>query len=257
MTLSAQTVRPGDVLFVQVVGAKTTPTGSLGRRPLIFYAQGSHHEAIAAIPLETPEGPLEASVQTGGPTPLVQRVTVTQAHFAEKTLTVESRFAEPPAEVKERTTSDKRAVHAAESLPLGPRLFTRTFIWPRPPRFTGHFGDKRTYNGKLANQHYAADLSGRVGDEVVATNDGRVTLVRDCYLTGNTIVLAHGAGIYSTYAHLSRVDVREGEIVRAGGLLGAVGRSGRATGPHLHFAVHADGLYVNPESLVTLSFPDK
>jgi murein DD-endopeptidase MepM/ murein hydrolase activator NlpD len=256
MTLSASTVHPGDIVFVQVVGAKGVPTGHLGSRPLTFYAQGHHHEAVAAIPLETTEGPLEASVETGGPAPLVQRLTVTEAHFAEKTLTVAAQFAEPPLEVKDRTAADRRAVHAAEDLPLGPRLFTRAFVWPRPPRFTGHFGDKRTYNGKLANQHYAADLVGRVGDEVVATNDGRVTLVRDCYLTGNTIVVAHGAGIYSTYAHLSRVDVREGQTVRAGTVLGAVGKTGRATGPHLHFAVRADGLYVNPETLVTLSFPD-
>ena len=95
---------------------------------------------------------------------------------------------------------------------------------------------------------------GRIGDLVVAANDGVVTLARDCYSSGNTILIHHGAELYSAYFHLSHMDVKPGANVHRGQKIGEVGKTGRVTGPHLHFGVKLAGHYVDPESLLRLDF---
>jgi len=174
--------------------------------------------------------------------------------FAHHELEVERRFVEPPApEVEHRIEQDREAFARAFSQSAAPPLFTRPFALPRRARITARFGEERTLNGGAGrSQHYGTDLAGKVGDPVAAANDGRVVLVRDCWASGLTIILWHGAGVYSTYFHLSRARVREGERVRRGQRLGLVGRSGRVTGPHLHWGVKVGDLYVDPESVLRL-----
>ena len=258
VTLSTTTARPGDVILLTLLGSAGTPQGNLGGRPLDWYRDTGHWEALSALPLEVKPGKIQAWVEVKS-APARRRwtgeLTLQAATFPAQTLAVESRFAEPPPDVAQKMAEDRAVAQKAFSLRSASRLFRRKFSWPRPPHFTAHFGDRRLYNGKLSNQHYAADLAGRQGDSVLASNDGRVVLVRELYLTGNTVVVFHGVSLFTSYAHLSRVDVKEGDWVQRGDALGRVGKTGRATGPHLHFAVHADGLYVNPESLLLLKFP--
>jgi murein DD-endopeptidase MepM/ murein hydrolase activator NlpD len=116
----------------------------------------------------------------------------------------------------------------------------------------GRFGDQRVYNGDVQGVHYGLDLKGRTGDPVAAANAGRVVLARHCYLSGRTVVVWHGAGVYTAYLHLSRMDVKPGQRVARGERLGRVGSTGRSTGPHLHWGVKVDGLWVDPESLLRL-----
>ena len=114
------------------------------------------------------------------------------------------------------------------------------------------FGDKRVFNGKMQSQHYGVDLDGAVGAPIIAAQDGEVVLVRHCYTSGRTVLLYHGAGVYSAYFHMSRTRVRAGQRVRRGQRIGDVGKTGRVTGPHLHFSMRVDGLYVDPASVLAL-----
>src|SRR5690606_28296371 len=109
------------------------------------------------------------------------------------------------------------------------------------------------FNGSLASVHYGLDLRGAVGAPIHAANAGVVVMVRDCFTSGNTVIVDHGAGLYTLYFHLSRFDVTEGQRVERGQLLGAVGSTGRVTGPHLHWSVHVDGRYVDPQRLLELA----
>ncbi len=117
---------------------------------------------------------------------------------------------------------------------------------------TAPFGDRRTFNGNTQSQHYGIDLDGKTGAPIVAANDGTVVLIRDCYTSGNTVIVHHGAGLYSLYFHLSKFLVKEGAKVKRGQRLGLVGRTGRVTGPHLHWSMKVGDLYVDPASILRL-----
>ena len=246
--------RPGDVLLVIVNGAQKVPSGTAGERELSFYPAGDHHEALVAIPLETEPGPVVVTVDGDG-TELTAVLDVQPGNFPQRELTVNKKFIAPSASEKARIAADQRAFNRAYRTPFGPRVFSTGFAHPRDSEITARFGDQRTLNGKKKSVHYGLDLDGQVGDPILAANDGTVILVRDCYTSGNTVLVWHGGGVITGYFHLSAFKVKTGAKVKRGDLLGLVGKTGRVTGPHLHFVTRVGDLYVNPESLLALPFP--
>jgi len=102
---------------------------------------------------------------------------------------------------------------------------------------TGVFGSQRLYNGEERSWHNGVDWAAAVGTPVRAPADGVVRLARDTFMSGNLVMLDHGLGVSTVYAHLDRMDVRVGQSVRAGDVLGTVGTTGRSSGPHLHWGV--------------------
>ena len=117
-------------------------------------------------------------------------------------------------------------------------------------RISSPFGSRRLLNGTLTQGHSGTDYAAPEGTSVLAAADGKVALIHpDMFYTGGTILIDHGYGIYTTYCHLSRIDVKEGQLVKAGDPIAAVGSTGRATGPHLHFGLSWYGVRLNPEDL--------
>jgi murein DD-endopeptidase MepM/ murein hydrolase activator NlpD len=133
-----------------------------------------------------------------------------------------------------------------------PRLWSLPLTLPRPGRITSPYGGAREYNGRVTSRHTGTDFAGAVGTPVVAPARGVVALVADFYLAGKALYLDHGAGLVTGYFHLSGTDVVEGDTVAAGQRIGAVGRSGRVTGPHLHWIMRYGVISVDPMSLVEL-----
>jgi murein DD-endopeptidase MepM/ murein hydrolase activator NlpD len=125
-------------------------------------------------------------------------------------------------------------------------------VRPRPTRITSGFGSGREFNGRVTDRHMGTDFAGKVGAPVRAAGRAVVVLVARFYLAGNAVYLDHGGGLVTGYFHLSRVVVAAGDTVAAGQVIGAVGRSGRATGPHLHWIARYGGITVNPVSLFAL-----
>ena len=134
------------------------------------------------------------------------------------------------------------------------RLWAGPFRLPRSSRITSSFGTARVFNGEVQSRHLGTDFAGAVGEPVVAAGRGIVALVANFYLAGGTIYLDHGGGLVTAYFHLSRAYVRQGQVVRAGQRIGAVGRSGRVTGPHLHWVARYGTISVDPMSLLQI-FP--
>ena len=132
------------------------------------------------------------------------------------------------------------------------RLWREPFVAPRSSRITSEFGTAREFNGKVTSRHLGLDFAGAVGDPVRATNRGRVALIARFYLAGNVVYLDHGEGLISAYFHLSRTDVKQGDIVERGQIIGAVGQTGRVTGPHLHWVTRYGGTTVSPMSVLDL-----
>ena len=117
-------------------------------------------------------------------------------------------------------------------------------------RISSPFGARRILNGAITQGHSGTDYAAPEGTPVLAAADGKVVLIHpDMFYTGGTILIDHGYGIYTNYCHLSRIDVKEGQQVKAGEPIAAVGSTGRATGPHLHFGLSWYGVRLNPEDL--------
>jgi murein DD-endopeptidase MepM/ murein hydrolase activator NlpD len=253
LELEPAAARPGDAVLVTVRGAASEPrAGSVAGRPLRFWRDGDLWHALAALPTETPPGPAPVEVVLADGTLLPHAFPIREPGFRATALSVEPRFVEPPPEVKQRIEDDRAAFAAAYARPFSPPMFTAPFELPRRAPFSGRYGDARVFNGNKASVHYGLDVTGPVGAPIAASNAGEVVLVRDGYLSGNAVVLWHGAGVFTVYFHLSRVDVRSGQQVARGEVIGALGGTGRATGPHLHWSVRVDGLYVDPQSLLRL-----
>lgn len=141
---------------------------------------------------------------------------------------------EPPAEVQQRIESDQRLVAQARSFDSRIDAFADPFVWPVPAQVTGVYGSHRILNGVPRQPHFGIDLAAPEGTPVKAAAGGVVRLAaRDLYFTGGTIILDHGHGLTTTYLHLSKLEVKEGQSVKRGEVIGRVGRTGRATGPHL------------------------
>ena len=247
-------VKPGDPVLLVVHGVEGVPEGTVASRPAEFYRHGDTAEALVGIPVEEEPGLLQVKV-TAGAVALDGGLEVVPPEFPERTLTVASKFVKIPKAAKARIKADQAAYQKAWNTPFRPRAFADNFQKPREAEITAHFGDKRTLNGKKTTQHFGLDLEGSTGDEIRAANDGRVVMVRDCYTSGNTVLVEHGAGLITSYFHMSKFLVKPGQEVKRGELLGLVGKTGRVTGPHLHFGAHIGTLWVNPQALLALPFP--
>jgi murein DD-endopeptidase MepM/ murein hydrolase activator NlpD len=253
VALAPAAARPGDAVLVSVVGAAEAPKGTLAGRPLGFWRDGEAWRALGALPIETTPGKVAAVVEAGDRR-AEAALEVVEPGFASATLNVAPGFVEPPPAVRRRMAADRAAFAAAFDRPFAPPLFAGAFALPRDARGNGRYGDQRVFNGKQASVHYGLDLRGARGDPVAAAGDGTVALVRDAYMSGNTVVLWHGAGIFTVYFHLDRTLVKAGDRVKRGQRIGVVGATGRSTGPHLHWGVKVDGLYVDPDSLLAIDF---
>lgn len=259
LSLQPGTAKPGDPVLVTVRGLATAPHGTLEGRPLRFFAVGEGFQAVTALPVEQLAGSVEVKVtalppESAAPVELVERLEVQPPAWRVRELKVAGKYTEPPPEVKTRLEEDRAAFAAAFAQPLGPLLFTRNFEWPRKARVTAPFGDQRTFNGQVKSQHFGTDLDGRTGAPILAANDGVVVMTRDNYAAGNTVLVHHGGGIYTSYFHLSRIQVKTGDTVKRGQRLGLVGGTGRVTGPHLHWGAKVDERWVDPEALLKLDF---
>ena len=128
------------------------------------------------------------------------------------------------------------------------------FIPPVPGIITSPFGKQRFINGLPRSAHLALDFRGSIGTPIVSPLKGEVVLVGDYFYTGLTLILDHGYGLFSSYAHMSEIKVKLGDLIEQSSEIGLVGSTGRVTGPHLHWTVYFDGNKINPESLIQANY---
>ena len=157
----------------------------------------------------------------------------------------------PPPEVTARIAREQAQVDAARLRDDPREDFAQAFLWPVQGRLSGRFGNQRVYvlpDGSDAPgaPHSGMDIAAPTGTPVLAPAAGVVSFTGELYLTGGTVLLDHGHGISSNFLHLSRIDVQVGQRVERGQVIGAVGSTGRATGPHLHWGMNWFGTRIDP-----------
>jgi len=153
----------------------------------------------------------------------------------------------PPPEIAARIEREQALVVAARNRDDAREDFDHGFIWPVTGRISGRFGNQRIYNGDPKAPHSGMDIAVPEGTPVKAPADGIITFAQpDLYLTGGTVLLDHGFGLSSNFLHLSRIDVKVGQRVHQGQVIGAAGKTGRATGPHVHWGFNWFGTRLDP-----------
>lgn len=160
-------------------------------------------------------------------------------------------YVSPPEEVLARIRADAAAAAEARAADRPETDFDSGFIWPAIGPISGVYGSQRILNGEPRQPHYGVDIAGPVGKPVKAPADGVVTLAHpDMYFSGATLIMDHGHGLSSTFLHLEKILVTEGQRVRQGEVVALMGQSGRVTGPHLDWRMNWRDQRIDPTLLV-------
>lgn len=194
------------------------------------------------------KGPLQVQVQRPDGGSEAASISVTPRDWpTERVNGVPPKTVNPPPAIAERIAREQAQVTEARRRDDNRTDFTQTFIWPVQGRISGRFGNARVYNGQPGSGHSGMDIAVPTGTPVKAPAAGVVTFAGpDLYLTGGTLVLDHGYGISSNFLHLSRIDVKVGDRIEQGQTIAAVGATGRATGPHLHWGMNWFDTRIDP-----------
>jgi murein DD-endopeptidase MepM/ murein hydrolase activator NlpD len=242
VTIQPKVVHRGDPVLITVAGERgEAPTGTAAGTQLQFFkTKTGTYQAIVAVPLDAPAD--EITVVVRGANEVV--VPLRAKHFPESDLAVEDDMANPDAAQRAQIDADNKAI--LDAMRTKAETQWRAPFKRPPGSMSSPFGAWRTFNEGHKSQHLGMDTYAKEGALVRASNAGTVTLVRDTFLAGTVVVLSHGAGIATGYYHLSSTDVAEGDVVDRGAVIGRVGQTGRATGPHLHISVRTPGGVVDP-----------
>jgi murein DD-endopeptidase MepM/ murein hydrolase activator NlpD len=263
----AREVAPGEPLRVDVESAH--PLASLEGKFLgepIFLVRRTVSTSSdvwsgwAMIGLDQKSGPTALELTgvraDGSPVVGTHAVTILDKSFPEEHLSVQSKYVEPPPEVQKRLASEREKVSDVyrSRRPVPPADVA--FVRPVPGDPTSIFGTRRLFNDQPRSPHPGLDLRAASGTPVLSSGDGLVTLAQDLYYSGNTVIVDHGGGLFTIYAHLSEITVEEGEEVDAGAPLGKSGATGRVTGPHLHWGAKIGSRPFDPTALLDAALFD-
>ena len=248
------------VLLAGVPGARGVE-GSLDGRPLRFFRHGEEYAALAGIDVEAKAGKASWRVTfvdaLGVSREGTGQVAIRSRKFPVQRLTLPTPMVDLDPEAERRAAAEAATLRALYQMVSPERLWQGPFVRPVAGQDPGQgFGARRIINGKPRAPHSGVDFSAERGAPVVATNRGRVALIGDFFFAGRLVVLDHGLGLYTLYFHLDRVDASEGAVVECGEQIGVVGATGRATGPHLHWAAHLGLSRVDPLTLLSVSLGD-
>ena len=237
---------PGGVAIIDLGASSTPPRVSLDDVPVLVVGDPAKWTAVVGIALGAHPGTRHLEVRRKGEAATRLPLEIGPVRYAEQRLKV------PPGKVdlsaedlarfeRERTHLSAVAATRSDAMPQSLRL-----LQPTAGRRSSSFGLRRFFNNQPRNPHSGMDIAAPTGSEVVAAGAGRVIDTGDYFFNGRTIWLDHGGGLLTMYCHLDAIAVKTGDLVAAGDRIGAVGATGRVTGPHLHWSVSLNRTMVDP-----------
>lgn len=207
-------------------------------------------ECLLAVPLDSKEASLPLKLVRGKEELYSAAVLVEQRAYPSQPLTVEQKYVTPDPSLTERIQKEQKKNRAILSTISPQRYFSLPLGRPVKGIITSEFGFRRILNGQPRSPHRGVDFRGAEGTPILACAAGKVALAEEQYYSGNFVIIDHGLGVYSNYAHLSEFKCQVGDVVKAGQVIGLVGKTGRVTGPHLHFGFNVLGTAVTPEPIM-------
>jgi murein DD-endopeptidase MepM/ murein hydrolase activator NlpD len=239
------------VIALNAVSANAgAPQAWLGDQPVLVTAEANRWYAVVGLALDTPAGPHELRVKTGDQTSALP-FTVSPKHYPEQRITLkDTSKVQLSADDEARATREIALIQELKRHWRSAPDTDPSFLLPAKGRLAGRFGLRRFFNGEPRSPHAGLDVAVGRGTPIKASAHGTVLAVDDYFFNGKTVFVDHGNGLITMYCHLDRIDVQSGESVRKGQALGLSGKTGRATGPHLHWSVVLNGAMVDPELFI-------
>ena len=238
---------PGGVARLSLGPAAARPVAFAGDVPLLVVGDPIEWTALVGIPLATLPGEASITARVDGATAETVAYQVAPKRYREQRLTVAPGTVDLSPEDEARY--ERERLHLAGVMATFTEAGAASDLHlrvPVPGRRSGSFGLRRVFNGQSRNPHSGMDIAAATGTPVLAPMAGRVVDTGDYFFNGNTVWLDHGGGFITMYCHLSAIDVAAGDTLRPGDRLGAVGATGRVTGPHLHWGVMLNRTMVDP-----------
>lgn len=238
-----QSLRAGGIAIVDIGTAdRTAPAATYNNRPVLIMQRGDRWLAVVGIPLSTEPGRLRLMVD-GKET----AIEISKHAYREQHLTVTNQsYVTPNPEQLQRIGRERKIINAAltnfRNIPIDGVSLATPVEGPR----SSSFGLRRFFNEQPRSPHKGMDIAAGSGRPITVPRNGVVTAIGNYFFNGNTVIVDHGQGFVTLYCHLSEISVEVGQVVATGEILGAVGSTGRVTGPHLHFGTYLNGTAVDP-----------
>jgi len=255
--IRSRSLRPGEAVLVTVAAPPDTASITVHAFKSTwpaFRVTDTSWRALVGIDLECHPGVYAVVAESGG-SPVLRAthdLTVVRRDFRVRVLRVAPAYVNPPPDLLARIRSEAEFMTAVYEHSAPEPVWQGGFSRPVGEPANSSFGTRSVFNGEPRSPHAGTDFLSPAGTAVAAPAGGRVVAARELFFTGNTIVIDHGLGVFSMLAHLSRMDVHEGDTVRRGDIVGLVGATGRVTGPHLHWAMRIGPARVDPLSALAL-----
>jgi murein DD-endopeptidase MepM/ murein hydrolase activator NlpD len=245
--LPRQEIVPGGIALLDVGSIKQpAPTVRFGGRRVLTVADAGHWVAVVGLPLATKPGVATIDVSHADGQHSARKVQVHDKKYVEQRLKVAPSQVDLAAEDLARVEVEQKRIRGALDSFSTALPTTFSLLQPVPGVRSSSYGLRRVFNGQPRAPHSGMDIAAPTGTPILAPLDGTVLDTGNFFFNGNTVFVDHGSGFVTMYCHLSETDVRPGDVVKAGEVIGKVGATGRVTGPHLHFGITLNGAMVDP-----------
>jgi murein DD-endopeptidase MepM/ murein hydrolase activator NlpD len=248
LALPEHAPRPGGIAIIDVGPAgEPPPEVRFDDRPVLVAEDDGRYKAVVGVPLDQEPGELTLSVSENKVS-----VTIFSHGYDEQRLTIKNKsYVTPDQSHLDRIARERKVIDAALNRFRNVMVTDVALAAPLNGRRSSSFGLRRFFNDQPRAPHKGMDIAAPSGTPIAAPRTGLVTATGDFFFNGNTVIVDHGQGFVTMYCHLSEIAVGDGDEVVAGQVLGAVGATGRVTGPHLHFGAYLNGTAVDPAILLS------
>mgnify|MGYP001814791920 CR=1 FL=1 len=238
---------PGGVALVELPASPTPPRASFNGKPVMVLPNGDSYAALVGLPLGIEPGTHGLVVRTGGQEEITREFSVTAKQYETQHLTIKNkRMVNPEKRDLERIGREQKRIRQALATWNDASPATLRFELPVDGPLSSPFGLRRFFNQQPRKPHSGLDIAADEGTPIKAPAAGQVVDTGEFFFNGNTVFIDHGQGLVTMYCHLSRIDVRAGQTLQTGDVIGAVGKTGRVTGAHLHWGVSLNDARVDP-----------
>lgn len=250
-----ETIQPGQPFVVSITtdNASNVVVKWRGKNLALPLNNAGQGEIILAMPLDGKEKsmPLNISfIENGRSDKQSFNLKVTPKDYPAQELKVDSKFVDLSKTDADRAAAERKRNDAVIARYTPERMWTLPFFRPVPGELSSTFGLRRVFNGQPRNAHRGLDFRATAGAPIRAVADGVVALADNQFFAGNVVYVDHGLGVFSVYMHMSEIGVKEGDKIMRGQVVGKVGSTGRATGPHLHLSLMLQGTGADPLPLL-------